>query len=59
VSVPELCWKVIYIKSQNKYEYYIFKNTKDKPNGLEDEKVPIEQFKKRVGNKFEFLFTSF
>jgi endonuclease G len=59
VSVPELCWKVIYIKSQNKYEYYIFKNTKDKPNGLEDEKVTLEQFNKRVGNNFSSLFTSF
>ena len=54
VSVPELCWKVIYIKSQKKYEYYIFKNTKDKPTGLEDDKVTLEEFKKRVGNHFGF-----
>jgi endonuclease G len=54
VSVPELCWKVIYIKSQKKYEYYIFKNTKDKPTGLEDDKVTLVEFKKRVGNHFGF-----
>jgi DNA/RNA endonuclease G (NUC1) len=54
VSVPEFCWKVVYIKSQNKYEYYIFKNNKDKPNGLEDDKITLVEFKKKVGNHFGF-----
>jgi len=48
VSVPSICWKVIYIKSRNEYEYYVFKNEKIKPNGIEDNKVSYEEFKKTV-----------
>jgi endonuclease G len=48
VSVPSICWKVIYIKSRNEYEFYVFKNEKIKPNGIEDNKVSYEEFKKTV-----------
>lgn len=48
VSVPEKCWKVIYIKKTNKYHYFIFDNLKVKPDGFQNNEVKESEFKKIV-----------
>jgi endonuclease G len=53
VSVPTKCWKVIYIKKDNEYRAYIFENDRSKPNGIEDNRVPIEAVEKLTGYSFK------
>lgn len=53
VSVPEFCWKVIYIKKQNIWKSYLFKNDKTKPDGFENNEVNIEVIEKMTGFKFK------
>lgn len=53
VSVPKECWKVIYIKSKNEYHYFIFSNTPDKSDGIENNKVTKAVLEKRTGFKFK------
>lgn len=48
VSVPSICWKVIYIKSTKKYHYYIFNNDLAKPDGIQNNEVNVTEFKKIV-----------
>ncbi len=48
VSVPSICWKVIYIKSTKKYHYYIFNNDLSKPDGIQNNEVNETEFKKIV-----------
>lgn len=48
VSVPKICWKVIYVKSLKKYYYYIFKNDQSKPDGMLNNEVTSTEFKKIV-----------
>ncbi len=48
VSVPSICWKVIYIKSTKKYHYYIFNNDLSKPDGIQNNEVNVTEFKKIV-----------
>jgi endonuclease G len=48
MSIPEKCWKVIYIVKTKTFEYYIFNNTPDKPIGLEKWKVTKEEFEKII-----------
>ena len=52
VSVPEYCWKVLYFKKSKKYVSYLFKNDKSKPDGIENNIVPLEKIKKLTGFKF-------
>jgi hypothetical protein len=47
MSIPEKCWKVIYIVKTKTFEYYIFNNTPDKPIGLDKWKV-TQQFQKII-----------
>ena len=51
LSVPEKCWKVIYIKSQKKYHYYVFNNDKSKPDGMANNEITQTEFKKLVNLK--------
>lgn len=51
LSIPEKCWKVIYIKSQKKYYYYIFNNDQSKPDGMLNNEVSQVEFKKFVNLK--------
>jgi endonuclease G len=53
VSVPTECWKVIYIKKKNEYHYYIFQNTSNKPDGMENNKVTKNILEKKTGFKFK------
>lgn len=52
VSVPEKCWKVIYIKKTNIFIGYIFENTKSKPDGIENNQVPISKIAELTGFTF-------
>lgn len=52
VSVPEYCWKVIYIKKTNAWESYLFKNNKSKPNGISDNKVSLSKIEEITKMKF-------
>ena len=53
VSVPKECWKVVYIKKKNEYHYYVFKNTTDKPSGLESHEVTKKIIEQKTGFKFK------
>jgi endonuclease G len=48
LSIPEKCWKVIYIKNQKKYYYYIFNNDQSKPDGMLNNEVSQVEFKKLI-----------
>lgn len=52
VSVPKYCWKVIYIKKEEKWMAFLFENTKDKPNGFEDNKTTLEKIQELTGFRF-------
>lgn len=52
VSVPKQCWKVIYIKKENKYRGFLFENDLSTPNGFQDNEVPLEKLEKLTGFKF-------
>lgn len=53
VSVPEFCWKVIYVKKQNIWKSYLFKNDKSKPDGFENNEVDIKIIEKMTGIRFK------
>ena len=45
VSVPLSCWKIIYIKKEKRVIAFIFSNDQSRPDGFENNKVPIEAVK--------------
>lgn len=53
VSVPKICWKVIYIKKTNEWLAYKFENTNMKPNGLQDNVTSVEEIEKLTKLKFK------
>ena len=53
LSIPEKCWKVIYIKSTDSWMAYIFNNDQSKANGIEDNKVTVEDVEKLTNLKFK------
>jgi endonuclease G len=53
VSVPDKCWKVIYIKSKNEWQAYIFNNDQSKADGIENNKVDIKEVEKLTNFKFK------
>jgi endonuclease G len=52
VSVPAKCWKVLYIKSTNKWVAYLFDNNTNKPDGYANNEVKVEQITLLTGIKF-------
>lgn len=52
VSVPQKCWKVIFIKKTNTWVGYIFENTKSKPDGIENNQVPLSKITELTGFTF-------
>ena len=52
MAVPLKCWKVIYIKKTKTYECYIFNNTTDKPVGIDNWRVSLDEVQKLSGYKF-------
>jgi len=53
VSVPKQCWKVIYIKKTKTFKAYLFNNTIDKPDGIENNLVKLTVIKKLTEFKFK------
>ena len=53
VSVPDKCWKVIYIKSKNEWKAYIFNNDQSKADGIENNEVDIKEVEKLTNFKFK------
>ena len=53
VSVPKQCWKVIYIKKTKSFKSYLFNNTTDKPDGIENNLVKLTIIKKLTKFKFK------
>lgn len=53
VVVPEYCWKIIYIESQNIYECYIFPNKKPKKSDYTSYKVPLTEIEQKTNIKFD------
>lgn len=53
VSVPKQCWKVIYIKKTKTFQSYLFNNTTDKPDGIENNLVKLTTIKKLTKFKFK------
>ena len=53
VSVPEKCWKVIYVKNKKEWKAYIFNNDQSKADGIENNKVDIKEVEKLTNFKFK------
>jgi endonuclease G len=52
VSVPKVCWKIVYIKQTKEWVGFIFNNTTDKPTGIDSHKVNKQIIEKETGIKF-------
>jgi endonuclease G len=52
ISIPKICWKVVYIKKTDTWTAYIFNNDNSKPDGIENNIVPLEAVEKLIGYKF-------
>jgi endonuclease G len=52
VSVPEKCWKVIHIKKENIWKAFLFVNEKSKPDGFQNNEVPVSKITEITGFKF-------
>jgi endonuclease G len=53
VSVPKQCWKVIYIKKTKEWKSYLFDNTTNKPDGIENNSVRLQVIEELTGFKFK------
>ena len=53
VSVPKQCWKVIYIVKTKEYKAYLFNNDDSKPDGFENNLVPLKEIEKLTKHKFK------
>jgi endonuclease G len=53
VSVPDKCWKVIYIKNKKEWKAYIFNNDQTKADGIENNEVDIKEVEKLTNFKFK------
>ena len=53
VSVPDKCWKVIYIKSKKEWKAYIFNNDQSKADGIENNEVKLKEVEKLTNFKFK------
>lgn len=52
VSVPEKCWKVIYIKKTGKWMYFLFENNTSKPDGYQNNQADKSIIEKLTNFKF-------
>ena len=52
VAVPKQCWKVIYIKKENKWLAYLFENNTSKPDGIKNNEVKVSEITKLTGITF-------
>jgi endonuclease G len=51
VSVPTQCWKVVQVAG--KWHAYLFNNDLSKPDGFQNNEVPLAQIEKLTGFKFK------
>jgi DNA/RNA endonuclease G (NUC1) len=52
-AVPTQCWKVFYIKKTKEWQAYLFNNTLDKSDGIENNKVDKKVIENLTGLTFE------
>ena len=52
VSVPKYCWKVIYIKKENKWIAYLFENNTSNPDGFKNNEVTLKEITSLTGFTF-------
>jgi len=52
-SVPTQCWKVIYIKKSKEWMAFIFNNTTDKADGINNNKVEVTDVEKLTNLHFK------
>ena len=52
ISVPEYCWKVIYIKKEKKYFAFLFKNEKTIQDGFKNNEVELKIIESMTTFKF-------
>lgn len=52
VAVPTECWKVIYVVKTKEWLAFEFKNTTDKPTGVNSHQVTVKDIEKLTGFKF-------
>lgn len=53
VAVPTHCWKVFYIKKTDEWKAYIFANTTEKADGIENNEVSVAAVEELTGLKFK------
>lgn len=53
VAVPTECWKVIYVVKTKEWLAFEFKNTTDKPTGVNSHKVTVADITKLTGYTFK------
>lgn len=52
VSVPKTCWKVIYTQKDKKFRAFIFENSNSKPDGFQNNEVPLKSVENLTNFKF-------
>lgn len=52
VSVPTICWKILYIVRTKEWMGFMFDNNTSRPNGIHDNEVDVEDIEKLTGFKF-------
>jgi endonuclease G len=53
LSIPQKCWKVIYVKATGEWLAYVFENDASKPNGLADNKTTVQKVEELTNFKFK------
>jgi len=53
VTVPTICWKVLFIKKTGKYEAFAFANDTTKPRGIDAHRVSCDSIFKLTGFKIK------
>ena len=53
ISIPKICWKVVHVKKSNTWTAYIFNNDDSRPDGIENNIVPLEAVEKLTGYRFK------
>jgi endonuclease G len=52
VSVPKYCWKVVYVKKDDRWSAYLFENNTSKPDGFKNNEVSVGEITKLTGITF-------
>lgn len=53
LSIPDKCWKVIYIKKTGEFLAYIFNNDQSKADGIDNNKVDVKEVEALTNLKFK------